>query len=132
MTVNNEPSLTDQQWKDDCDVNTILEKYKRTGMVTHVRRIQGRFADVSQVQDLHSGAIQIQLANDDFMALPADVRAKFDNDIYKFVEYVVDPKNKEECIKMGLMPKERPSDIKPDVSPEPKSEVKSDGSSGEV
>ena len=34
-TVNNEPSMTDQQFKDDCDVNSIVNKFTKTGHLTH-------------------------------------------------------------------------------------------------
>lgn len=32
----NEPSMAQQHFKDECDVNNILRKYESTGLVTHV------------------------------------------------------------------------------------------------
>ena len=43
-TVNNEPSMTDQQFKDDCDVNFIVNKFTKTGHLTHLAKFQGMYA----------------------------------------------------------------------------------------
>ena len=51
-TVNNEPSMTDQQFKDDCDVNFNVNKFTKTGHLTHLAKFQGMYADVSAIPDL--------------------------------------------------------------------------------
>ena len=41
--------MTDQQFKDDCDVNFIVDKFTKTGHLTHLAKFQGMYADVSFV-----------------------------------------------------------------------------------
>ena len=39
-------SMTQQQFQAECDVNNILAKYKRTGMLTHIQKHEGNFGDL--------------------------------------------------------------------------------------
>lgn len=101
-TVNEQPSKTDQSQAPACDVNNIMAKYKKTGQITHLARKQGVYADVSQISDLQTAIEQVQSANNAFMSIPAELRAKLNNDPVKFIEYLQDPSNDEESIKYGL------------------------------
>jgi hypothetical protein len=40
------------------------------------------------------------------MALPADVRARFENDPANLLDFMVNPANNAECIKLGLIDRE--------------------------
>lgn len=102
FTVNREPSMTDQQWSEECDTNYILEKFRRTGQVTHLAKSQGIFADVSNVQDLLPSLIKMKEAEDAFLQYPAEVRRRFDNDVVKMLQFLDDPKNDDEAKKLGL------------------------------
>lgn len=107
-TINLEPSLTDQQWKDDSDPNHIIEKYKRTGQLTYVNKIQGKFADVTSIQDLHSGILSVQKAKDDFLHLSSDIRSRFNNSVIELVQFLNNPANEAEAIELGLIAKKKP------------------------
>ena len=37
------PSRTKQAFKEECDVNNILRKYEKTGLITHVAAYKGRY-----------------------------------------------------------------------------------------
>lgn len=117
FTVNNEPSMADQQFQKDCDVNEIVRKYRKGIPVTHIRRVGGVFADVSEVTDLLDAYGAIERAGDAFMTLPAIVRKRFDNDPIKLQQFVLDPRNVEEAIELGLM--ERVVPPKAPVEPGP-------------
>jgi len=131
VTLNDKPSKTDQQWKDDCDVNYILRKYRKTGVITHVARQAGHFSDVSDIPDLLQGYERVKSAKDAFMELPAMLRNKFDNSMEKMVTWLQDPANEAEAIDLGLRPKKQPdmSIPKPVEPPAAKiaEEVKKDG-----
>ena len=71
---------------------------------------QGIFQDLTEISDLHGAYEAIQLAETAMMALPAELRAKFDNDPKKFVEYMQDEKNIEESRKLGLRSKKTSDD----------------------
>lgn len=95
-------SRTKQSFKDDCDINSIMKKYEKTGVVAHQAKYQGNYADVSGGLDYHASMNAVTRAQEMFMQLPASVRTKFGNDPGRFLEFAMDPANDEEMIKMGL------------------------------
>lgn len=95
-------SKTQQQFKDQCDVNKIVAKYKTTGQWLHLTGKRGVFADVSQIGDYHESLNKIQSANAAFAALPAELRLRFNNDPGKLLEFIQDPKNYDEGVKLGI------------------------------
>lgn len=103
------PSRTVQSEAEACNINNIMRKYEKTGIVTHVRKTNGFYGDVSEVQDYHSAANFIAVAQESFMSLPASVRERFDNDPGKFIAFVDDPKNAEELVTMGLREAPKPA-----------------------
>lgn len=100
-------SLTVQDEKDACDINLIIERFTKTGLLTHVNRAEPRYGDFSDVKDYSTALQQISKAKDDFMALPSRVRKFFDNDPQKIIEFVQDDKNYEKCIELGLIDDEK-------------------------
>ena len=98
------PSLTEQSHKAECDVNTIMKRYERDGLLTHVNAFQGDYGDFTGVQDYHTSMNQILLADEMFLSLPAKVREEFDNDPGKFLEFAENPDNEEKMRDMGLIP----------------------------
>jgi len=125
-SVNEEPSKTQQQFKDECDVNNIVKKYETTGEWLHLTRRQGVYADVSEIKDYHQSLDKVQRANDAFMALPAEMRLRFQNDPGRLLEFLADPKNHSEGVKLGLYEKPAPSeqsnDDKTTIPGEPKAD----------
>lgn len=101
-TINELPSLTQQQFAAECDINNIMKDYLETGTINHKNPKPGVYADLSQIKDLRSSIEDIQKAEDAFMALPAKVRARFENDPVKFVEFCQDSKNQEEAVALGI------------------------------
>lgn len=101
-TENTEPTKTDQSFRKDCDVNTIISKFKKTGQITHLARNQGVYADLSTVTDLLSSLNQVKQAEEAFMTIPSELRYRLNNSPAEFVEWINDPKNNEEAIKYGL------------------------------
>lgn len=104
-TINLTPSKTDQQYKEDCDTNTIINKFRKTGQITHLAQRQGSFADVSQIPDLLPSLEKLQEAADHFQTLPSKIRTKFNNSIENLVQFLHNPDNTTEAINMGLIPK---------------------------
>lgn len=96
------PSLTKQSFKKDCDINHIMSKYEKTGLIEHVSRYQGQYGDFSELQDYQTSLNQVILADEMFMSLPATIRSQFENDAGKFLSFVDDPNNLDKMIEMGL------------------------------
>jgi len=93
---------TKQSFKDECDINNIMRKYKQTGQLPNARP-PGQGGDFTGFEDYHDSLNRIIAAQDSFMSLPALTRKRFANDPGEFLEFINDPKNIEEAEKMGLL-----------------------------
>jgi phage internal scaffolding protein len=98
-----EPTLAQQQFKDDCNLNSIMERYNRTGELTHFRDVAASYGDFTAISDLHSALNTVHAAQSTFDALPADLRARFFNDPARFVDFCSDAKNLPELASLGLL-----------------------------
>ena len=105
---------TQIQFQEQCNVNNIIAKYKKTGSVTHVRNAQeGVYADLSELPSLQEAYSVINQAQNAFQEVPAQVRQRFGHDPQAFIDFLSDQKNDEEAIKLGLKTK------KPEPQPDP-------------
>lgn len=102
-TVNNEPSMTIQSEKDKCDIEIIKQIYAKSGVMNNIRTDQPRYGDFTSSRELHDVILRAQEAQEDFMLLDAHIRARFENDPGKLLDFVADPKNASEAVKLGLM-----------------------------
>ena len=95
-------SLAKQSFQEECDINTIVRRFGLTGeMPSNVRMpTYGDFTGISNYQDALNAILE---AEDSFMAMPAEIRARFQNDPAQFVEFCSDEANREEAVKMGLV-----------------------------
>lgn len=87
-------SLAKQSFADECDLNKILEKASRTGMVSHLSRYGEMYGDLAGV-DLQEMMNTVARANTMFAELPAEVRREFGNNQQAFFDFVNDPANKD-------------------------------------
>lgn len=97
-----EPSLTQQQFKDETDINNILRQFNITGLLPEAP-LSPRYGDFTGIVDYHSALNAVIAAEDGFMALPADLRARFQNDPEQLINFLDNPDNKAEAIKLGLV-----------------------------
>ena len=97
-----DPSRTKQSMRDDTNINNIMAKYVKTGLVTHANANAGRY-EFTTGDDFQSSVQLIQQAQELFDGLPSSTRRKFDNDPAAFLTFVADPENEAEMREMGLM-----------------------------
>ena len=97
-----EPTLAQQQFRDEADINTILERFGRTGELIVPVNVP-EFGDYTEVGDYHSAMNMIIEAQSAFDALPARIRKEFDNDAGRFVDFVMDENNRDKAVEMGLI-----------------------------
>lgn len=96
-------SLTHQSMKAECDINNIMRKFEKTGVLEHRNRFEGNYGDFTGIPtDYHEAMNAVIAAGDMFLTLPAKVRRRFQNDPGNFLEFVSDPDNADELVKMGL------------------------------
>lgn len=106
-------TLTQQQFKDESDVNQIMKKYKATGTITHVRNAStGAYMDLTEAPSYQDALHVIIQAEQAFEQVPAEIRNRFNHDPQKFIDFLSDEKNNEEAIKLGL--KVKREETKPD------------------
>lgn len=96
-----DPSLAQQQFREDSDINTIVKRFNLTGEIPQGVNVP-RYGDFASVYDYHSAMNLVRSADSAFMQMPADVRARFGNDAGAFVDFVSDPANAAEAEKLGL------------------------------
>lgn len=85
QALNDEPSMTKQSFKDECDINNILSQFKMTGIISHINEQQPMFTDLPSDFDYQSSLHTIMQAEESFAALPSMVRDYFSNDPQQFL-----------------------------------------------
>lgn len=81
------PSLTKTDQARDANVNNIVARYDRTGVLNHLAAAEGVYADVSELGSYQDAVNAVQGAQQQFLQLPSQLRARFDNDPAKFVDW---------------------------------------------
>ncbi len=96
-------TLAKQAFKAECDINTIMTRFEKTGLLEHVNQHQGDYGDYTNVPADYQAALdQVMAAREMFGSVPSKIRARFENDPAKFLAFVEDPANAEEMYKLGL------------------------------
>lgn len=73
------PTLTKQEFKDESDINKIVERAKR-GIEPRLNPVQAQYGDVSNLPSFEEAFDIVQAAHETFMSLPARLRKLIDND----------------------------------------------------
>lgn len=97
-------SKTVQADAKDADINVIMERYARTGNFPGLTSLPS-YGDFDGVSDFREALHVVRDAEQSFMQLPAKVRAQFDNDAVRFVEYC-DQASDEDLVARGILNKE--------------------------
>lgn len=82
-----EPSLAMQAFKDECDINNIIARYVKTGVIDHVQKHGASYQDCSPVEFSEAMRLVVN-AQAMFADLPAPVRAEFENEPEQFLAFV--------------------------------------------
>lgn len=97
-------SMTSQEFKDECDVNRIMARYMKDGFWPAKER-QGQYGDFTMFEDLAAAVEVVQGASEAFSELPAQVRKRFKNNPQELVDFVRNPENIDEAVKLGIVDK---------------------------
>lgn len=99
---------TKASFKDEADINSIMRRYNRTGILidpTLVRTRQPMYGDFSTSAGFRELQNQLASIRQTFEALPSDLRARLGNDPANLADYLADPENHEEAASLGLISK---------------------------
>lgn len=94
-------SLTQQQFKEESDINTIVDRFMKSGVMPNPVNMP-QFMDYEGVFDFQSAMNVVRQADENFMRLDAKVRARFNNSPQEFLEFFANPENVDEAIRLGL------------------------------
>lgn len=86
VDCSDDPSLTKQSFKAECDINNILIKYQKTGVFDHVQKYEPQYFDTTSA-DFHEAMNTVANAETMFAELPSKARAHFDNDPAQFLNF---------------------------------------------
>lgn len=108
------PTLTEQHHARACDINTIMAKYVRTGLIEHLSQYEPRFGDVSNV-DFQEAMFLVKEVESEFANLPAYVRAHY-GDAQNYLEAVSTPEGVEALRSLRPAAEQYTQDGEPDVA----------------
>lgn len=108
--------MTKQSFKNECDINRIMEKFQKTGTINHFAKHAPNYGETTQMQ-LQDALNIVADANTMFEELPSSIRKRFNNDPGQFLDFVQNPKNAEEAFELGLSNKKPETDPEPTVKP---------------
>lgn len=94
--------FTEQHHKKECDVNAIISKYDKTGLIMHVQTMEAKYGDVSGA-DFRAAQDLFLRAQSMFDAMPAEIKKRFNQNAGQFLEFMENPDNREEAIELGLI-----------------------------
>ena len=97
-----EPSLAQQHFKDECDINNILRQFNITGLLPE-STLSPRYGDFSGIVDYHTALNAVIAADSEFERLPAQLRARFNNDPEQLINFISDENNRSEAEQLGLV-----------------------------
>lgn len=103
-----------QQFKDECDVNNIVNNYT-SGKAVPINVAEPIYADISGVPNDFSHCLNVvNDAKQKFQALPAKIRKRFSHDPAELLEFLMDENNREEAEELGMVvPRKKVEAINP-------------------
>ena len=94
-------SLTQQQFRDEADINVIVDRFMKTGHLPDPVSMP-QYVDYEGVFDFQSAMNVVRQADENFMRMDAKVRARFNNSPQEFLQFFADPANGPEAVRLGL------------------------------
>lgn len=87
-TVVTSDTKTQQHLKEVCDVNYIMNRWLKTGVLDHVKQHAPVYGDLENF-DLQESLNKVIKAEEAFMALPSKIRKLCGNDPQNFVDWML-------------------------------------------
>lgn len=106
VNFEHEVSKTKQSDAEAADINNIMARYERTGLLPEMMQSDPSFGDFSDAPTFQEAHAVVAHASSQFMALDGKVREMFQHDPAKMLQYVQDaqkdPEKKKELYRLGL------------------------------
>lgn len=106
--------MTKQGFKDETDINRLLEKAHAGDSLSHLVRYGATYGDFSDIDDLLSAHARLERATEIFEELPAELKREFHQSPQEFYTFVNDPANKSDlALKLPVLARE--GNQRPDI-----------------
>lgn len=102
---------TQQHFKEECDINTIVNNFLKTGELPENIKLP-QYIDYEGIFDFRTAMESLMKAEEAFMELPAPLRAEFNNSPQEFLEFCTNPDNRDALKAKGLLKPEPVPEIK--------------------
>lgn len=97
-----DPSRAVQSEEEESNINTIVRRFGLTGEMPNDLRMP-QSGDFTNIPDFHAAMNMVRAAQEEFLRVPAEVRARFNNDPQSFMQFVENEDNRDEARKLGLL-----------------------------
>lgn len=101
-------SLAVQSAEEEANINTIVRRFGISGQLPD-QVAMPQSGDFTNLPDFHTAMNLVRQAQEEFVRVPAEIRARFSNDPQKFMTFFEDPANYDEALKLGLVNARPPS-----------------------
>lgn len=94
--------MTKQAEKDSADVNKLVDRWRKTGVLPHASNRQPHYGDFTGRDDFHGMMTRVREAERQFFDLPSRIRDYCGNDAAEYLDLCLNPERREECEKLGI------------------------------
>ncbi len=96
-----DPSKTDQSFKNEVNINNIIDRYKKTGLLPNFKERIPLFGD-ENTTTLYDAFQAVSNAQELFLELPVAIRKEMGHDPKNLESYLSNPENAETLLEYGL------------------------------
>jgi len=109
-------SLAQQSMAEDADINVIVKRFGLIGGLPENSRLP-QYGDFTGIGDYGSALRAVREADEAFLEYPPELRARFDNDPQRFLEFCSDSSNQEALYDLGLADRPPSPPVDPSETP---------------
>lgn len=95
------PSLTDQQYKDSCDISFIVSQYAKLGIPIPQSPVS--YADLTSVEDYQNALLTVSQYKSAFESLPSADRERFHGDVSEYLAFIANSNNLKESLEKNYI-----------------------------
>lgn len=115
QTIFTEPTITQQHFAAECNINQIIARFNKTGVLGDGKPTPPSYADVSLFGDFRESQEKIQKGKAAFAAMPVEVRRLAGGDPSRLWDVLVNPENRQILENAGVLnPRKPPVPDNPD------------------
>lgn len=98
----NDESLAIQSAEEESNINTIVRRFGLTGELPNDVKVP-QSGDFTNLPDFHTAMNLVRKTQEEFLRIPAELRARFNNDPQSFISFIEDESNRDEARRLGFL-----------------------------